>query len=123
MFAIQSSSVSDILLRRIRVDTESFSDLGDSLRPEGPFCVDVGDFTLGSSHFLRKLCYDGYGVGELGLPAAELAVDFADAHALEATAEAVSLSENRLYGNGYTNPPRMESNCLLPVDILTTRFR
>ena len=57
---------------------------------------------------------------ELGLAAAEFAEYFADAHALEAAeivSDGATIKRREVY------PPRIESNCLLPVEILMTLFR
>ncbi|KAL5358940.1 hypothetical protein BJX96DRAFT_52298 [Aspergillus floccosus] len=85
MFAVERAGIGDILLRRVWIHAEPFRDLGDALRSECALCVNVGDLAPGAAHFLRELCDDGHGMRQLGLAAAELAEDFADAHALKAS--------------------------------------
>lgn len=85
MLAVECASVGNVLLSRLRVNTETFRYLGDTFRSECPLRVNVGDFALSTSHFFGELCDDGHGVGQLGLATAKLAVHLADAHALEST--------------------------------------
>jgi len=85
MLTVESPSVGDILLGRVRIKPQPFRNLCDTFRPEGSLRVNVGDFAFCSTHVLGQLCDDGHGVGELGFAATEFAVDFADAHALEST--------------------------------------
>lgn len=96
MFTVQSPSVCDILLRGVGIDTEPFSDLGNSFWPESPFRIDVGDFTFRASHVLWQLRHDGYCVRELSLPATELPIDLTNAHALETAVEGVSNLPERI---------------------------
>lgn len=86
MLTIQRTGVRNILLCRVRIDSEPLSDLGNSLRTECSLCVDVGDFTISTTHFAGKLSHDGHCVRELGFSAAKFAEDFADTHTLEAAA-------------------------------------
>jgi hypothetical protein len=84
MLAVQGTGIRNVLLRGVRVHTEAFGDLGDSFRAKGSFRIDVGYFAVCSAEGSGELSDDGHCVGELGFAAAELAEDFADAHALEA---------------------------------------
>jgi hypothetical protein len=86
MLAIQGTRVGDILLCGVGVDAEAFGDLSDSLGAKGSFGVDVGDFAVCTAEGFGELGDDGHCVGELGFAAAEFAENFADAHALEASA-------------------------------------
>lgn len=87
MLAIVATRIRDVLQRRIAIHSKPLGNLHDSLRSECAFGVNVRGFAFGASHVLWELGDDAHGVAELGLAAAVFAVDFADAHALEAAAK------------------------------------
>ncbi|KAL4930540.1 uncharacterized protein BDV17DRAFT_258962 [Aspergillus undulatus] len=98
MLAIQRTSISNVLLCRVRVNPEPLCYLSDALWAECTLRVDVGYFAFCTAHVFGELCDDGHGVGELCLAAAELAEYFANAHALEAAA---TVSDMVLRDTGY----------------------
>lgn len=50
MLTIQRTGIGNVFLRGTRIDAEALGDLGNALRPERAFRVDVGDFSVGTTH-------------------------------------------------------------------------
>jgi hypothetical protein len=119
------------------VNTESLSNLRNPLRPKCTFGIcgtrseetsslgeqrtDVCHLAFGATHVFWQLRDDRHRMRHLCFSTTELAENFANAHGLEATA-GVS-TPPIIVDKACPYPPRMVSSCLLPVEILRTRFR